>query len=525
MRADGDPLDALPGSVSDETPDSGRWGALVLLERVGSGATGEVWRAWDPQLQRDVALKLLHVSGEAGSDDGGRLLAEARALSKLRHPGVVVVHGIAEHDGRAGLWMECLEGRTLADEIERRGALPAAEVARIGEALARALEAVHAAGIVHRDLKPANVMLQRDGRVVLTDFGLGQRRAVTNPEVERASGTPMFMSPSLLAGGPATPRSDLYALGVTLRFALTGHAPFRARTLSELEREARSGPELALRVERPDAPPALVDTVDRAMAPDSARGFSSADALARALGDAAVPRARSLWRGPALAAALLGVLAVAFLGPSLIARFSRRAPSPPAAAAAIRPYDVEATLVRRTAGGYQRLAAGDRLVPGDRLSLEFHATRPAWVYVLNQDERGESYLLYPQPLFDLGNPLAAETTWVLPGPIGGRENAWTVTSRGGREHFLVVASPTPVAEIEAELSRLPKASAGHPVRYAAIPPATLERLRGVGGVTPLPEEPAARGAAAFERFAGLAGRETGVRGIWVRHVTLENPLR
>ncbi|HEV2104921.1 MAG TPA: DUF4384 domain-containing protein, partial [Candidatus Eisenbacteria bacterium] len=189
------------------------------------------------------------------------------------------------------------------------------------------------------------------------------------------------------------------------------------------------------------------------------------------------------------------------------------------------PYDVEATLVRRSGGAYQRLAPGDRVAPGDRLSLEFRATRRAWVYVLDQDERGESYLLFPQPLFDTANPIVPDSTVVLPGPIGGRENAWTVTSRGGREHFLLVASPAPVADLEAELRLLPAARPGRPIRYAAVEPAALERLRGVGGVAPLPApaKPAPNGA--FERFAALAGRERGVRGVWVRQVTLENPLR
>ena len=187
---------------------------------------------------------------------------------------------------------------------------------------------------------------------------------------------------------------------------------------------------------------------------------------------------------------------------------------------------MEARLVGRTRGAYRRLTPGDRIAPGDRLSLEFHASRPMWVYVLNEDERGESYLLFPQPLFDVANPIQPDSTAVLPGPIGGRENTWTVTSRGGREHFLVVASPEPVPDIETELRKLPAARPGRPVQYAVVEPGAVDRLRGVGGVTPVPaSERPHRRAGAFERFQALAGRETVSRGVWVRQITLENPDR
>jgi hypothetical protein len=197
-------------------------------------------------------------------------------------------------------------------------------------------------------------------------------------------------------------------------------------------------------------------------------------------------------------------------------------PPPPVETAG---FNVEAALVSRSGGAYRRLAAGDRVSPGDWLSLEFRASKPMWVYVLNEDERGETFLLFPQPLFDLANPINSDSTMVLPGPVGGQENAWRVTSRGGREHFLVVASPEPVPDIEAELQRLPDVKPGRPIQYAAIPPATVERLRGVGGVAALPEEAAPRRAGAFERFQALAGRETVTQGVWVRKITLENPLR
>ncbi len=307
------------------------WGDLTLLELARAGASGEVWRAWDGWLQREVALKFLQVarSSAPGGVSDSALLEEARALARVRHPGVVAVHGIAEHDGRVGMWMEFLEGSTLAAEIERRGALPPREVARLGLELCRALEAVESAGVVHRDIKPANIMLEATGRVVLTDFGLGRRWEFADP-AWRASGTPIFMSPGGLAGEPATPRTDIYALGVTLRWALTGRPPFASRTFEELRVEAKRGPANSLATERPDAPPALIAAIDRAMAPNSEARFAGAAPMASALEsvlEEMEPRKpRNPWKAIAVAAVVTFVVGIAAL---LVPRFLARSVHPP----------------------------------------------------------------------------------------------------------------------------------------------------------------------------------------------------
>lgn len=510
---------------SRTTSEPGRWGGLLLLEPAGAGANGEVWRAWDPSLQREVALKLL---AAAPGEGGAPLLEEARALARVRHPNVVAVHGIGDEGGRTGLWMEFLAGPTLAAEIERRGPLPADQVERLGRDLAQALQAVHAAGLVHRDVKPANVILEHSGRTVLTDFGLGQRRVLSESEPVRMSGTPLFMSPERLRGQAATPRSDVYALGVTLWCALAGRLPFGSTTIGDLRREADAGPARALRAERPDAPEVLVRAIERAMHPDPAQRPASAAEFvalldAKPMASAVRPQTH-LW---AMAAGLVLVLALGWLA---VRNLGPRVPSPAKAPVVATPaapatYDVEATLVKRGTGGWVRLADGDRVTPGDQLSLEFRATRRTWVYVLNEDERGESYLLFPQPRFDVANPISPDAASVLPGTIGGAENAWTVTSRGGREHFLIVASPEPVAELEAELGRIPPAAPDRPIEYAPVSAPTMERLRGVGGVATVRSDDRPRRAGTFDRFEALAGREQGVQGVWVRRVTLENPVR
>lgn len=275
---DGAPSDvpAVPAGIRPR-----HWGDLTLLERIGAGSNGEVWRAWDATLQREVALKFLQSRRvEASGTAREALLEEARALARVRHRGVVTVYGISEHDGRPGMWMELLRGPTLAEEIERHGALPVGDVLRIGIDLCAALEAVDRAGLVHRDLKPANVVLEPDGRVVLTDFGLGWRRAGSTEQTPRGWGTPVFMSPEIMTGEIPTHRSDLYALGVTLRWALTGTPPFHAKDWETLRAEAGRGPAAALSEERPDAPPGLIRAIEAAMAPSAVDRVPSAAKLA-----------------------------------------------------------------------------------------------------------------------------------------------------------------------------------------------------------------------------------------------------
>jgi hypothetical protein len=334
-----------------------------------------------------------------------------------------------------------------------------------------------------------------------------------------------------LAGAAAKATDDTYALGVTLRWALVGAPPFRSATLDQLRAEVARGPERALAAERPDAPAALVAGVERAMHPDPAARFANAremvgafEAISGGAGAAASARrpATAAW----LAVALIVVAAAGWWALGRQVRREPRAPvvGPPAAPA--NAYDVSASFVRRGRAGDVHLESGDRVSPGDEISLEFHSTRPVWVYVLDADERGENYLLFPQPMFDRANPVPGDSTILLPGTRGGRENAWTVTSRGGREHLMVVANTAPVPELEAEVARLPAPVPDAPIRYARVGAATMQRLRGLGGVAEVPAtSPPSDPARLLERIRALAGREQGVRGTWVRQVVLENPLR
>jgi tetratricopeptide (TPR) repeat protein len=284
------PASGPDGSTRPDTAATdgiGTWGGLVLLERIGGGAYGDVYRARDPRLDRDVALKLLRFTGEQPSAAG--VIEEARLLARVRHPNVVTVHGADEWDGRIGLWTEFLPGRTLEQILRHEGPLPVEDTVRIGIALSAGLSAVHQAGLIHRDVKAQNVMREDGGRIVLMDFGTGCERAGGSEGAGRGvAGTPLYMAPELLDGCPASVASDLYALGVVLYRLVTGDYPVRGRTVAEL-REAHAGAtRVCLRDAAPHAPASFGAAVDRLLRVDPlARGGVAdlEDALAGALAD------------------------------------------------------------------------------------------------------------------------------------------------------------------------------------------------------------------------------------------------
>lgn len=207
-----------PPATTAPTDAPKRFGHLDVLEHIASGAFGDVYRAWDPQLDREVALKLLRRAPDADAH-ADEVVDEGRLLARLRHPHIVSVYGAARIDGQVGLWMEFLRGRTLAQAVTTDGALPTRKVAEIGAALCDALGAVHKAGLVHRDVKAQNVMLAEDGRVVLMDFGAGGDLRHAGLDM---AGTPLYLAPEVARGAPASPQSDVYSLGVLLRYAATG---------------------------------------------------------------------------------------------------------------------------------------------------------------------------------------------------------------------------------------------------------------------------------------------------------------
>lgn len=281
--ADGDDDDPpAPNQDSSTTVELGLWGRFRLLAKIGQGSFGRVYRAWDPNLEREVALKILR--GASVSEAlRERILHEGRALARIRDINVVDVHGVEWHDGRAALCMEFVRGHTLDDVVFSDGRLAIQDVIRIGRDVCSALSAVHRSGFVHRDVKARNVMREPGGRIVLMDFGAGQ--PARRPDSARGpdpTGTPLYMAPELFDGEEASPRSDVYSVAVLLFYLLTGEYPRDARTITEL-RAAHRAPFRPLRDRRPEVPASLARVIERGLAANPRDRFPHAAALLEAL--------------------------------------------------------------------------------------------------------------------------------------------------------------------------------------------------------------------------------------------------
>ncbi|MFI6368361.1 serine/threonine-protein kinase [Nocardia sp. NPDC050630] len=202
-----------------------------LVERIGSGGTGVVWRAVDERLQRSVAVKQIHIKPSLPEAERDvvrqRAFREARNAARFQHPNAIVVFDITEHNGDPCLVMEYLKSKSLAGVISAQGMLPLTQVARIGEQVASALIAAHHAGIVHRDVKPGNILLDDTGTVKITDFGISRATGdVTLTETGLICGTAAYLAPEVARGADPTPAADVFALGATLFHALEGEPPY-----------------------------------------------------------------------------------------------------------------------------------------------------------------------------------------------------------------------------------------------------------------------------------------------------------
>jgi serine/threonine protein kinase/tetratricopeptide (TPR) repeat protein len=297
------------GTSANSVEGPKRWGQFQLLQRLGVGGFGEVYRAWDLTLEREVALKLLLARGLKPEEEFASIVSEARAMARVRHPNTVSVYGVDRHEGRVGLWSDFVRGQTLARWVETEGPRSEKETVEIGMKLCDALSALHHAGLLHRDIKPGNAMRADDGRILLMDFGLSQELH----QETQWGGTLAYMAPELLAGHAPSVQSDMYAMGVLLLFLCTGKQP-----LSKTETEARA--EL-----QPAISSAMRQVIDRAMSINPQERYSSAAMLRDALAASVAswpPRAapRKRWLSARMAwitAALLALCALAALIPQV----------------------------------------------------------------------------------------------------------------------------------------------------------------------------------------------------------------
>jgi serine/threonine-protein kinase len=269
--------------TSQGSPETPAFPGLSAVEPLESGGMGSVYRAWQDELARPVAVKTLRADLRVTAQLRELFQREAHILARLDHPGIVPVHDAGETECGPYYVMRLVEGVSVDRALAGK---PAAEVAEVFRRIAEALATAHRAGVLHRDLKPANVLVEPPGRAVLVDFGLSTR--MLPGEVQGAGeelvGTPDYLAPELLAGQSYSPASDIYALGATLYTTLTGQVPFPASELSLKLRAIREDDPPLPRTLRADVPKPLQAICLKAMERAPADRYASADELARDLG-------------------------------------------------------------------------------------------------------------------------------------------------------------------------------------------------------------------------------------------------
>jgi hypothetical protein len=529
-RADADAPPVTPAPLA-------RWRHLEILGTIGDGSFGTVYCAYDSGLGVDVALKLLSRSAQRPAA-AGDVLREARLLARVRHPNVVRIYGVDDHQDPVGLWMEFIKGQTLEDRLSEHGCFSAHEASLVGRDVCRALAAVHRAGIVHGDVKARNVMREEGGRTVLMDFGASRTVAdLARDEGGRLTGTPVYLPPEVLDGQPHTPSADSYAVGVLLYHLVTGSYPFSARSLDELRAAHKRGERQRIRDLRADLQDDFVQIVEQAISTDPARRFSSLGAFEDALVGvtAAVPssppdptpRLRSR-----LPRWIMSLAVVTLAGAAAGVGWTRLRTSAVPIAVAVpsggpasntavtgTAYDIDAAFYRAGSGGEQRLHADSRVAPGDELFLDLMASVPVNLYVVNEDEHGQAFLLFPMPGQRPTNPLPAGKRVTIPDRA-----RWQVDKPGEKEHFIVFASPEPIESLETAFAALPTPREGATVT-ASLPQTSVQRLRSVGGLkaTDVPSDNLPRLWSLFK--TPLADAPEHTRGLWVRQITVDNPSR
>jgi serine/threonine-protein kinase len=249
---------------------------------IGRGTMGRVYEAEHASLARPCALKIMNPGLVAREPQVVyRFWAEARAIAGLVHPHVVTVHNLGHERGYHYIEMEYVPGGvTLKERLVRDGSLDVLTASTLVRQVALALGAAHRSGLVHRDVKPANVLLAADGRAKLADFGLVRRVSERDGAAPHLAGTPTFMAPELFAGAPASPRSDLYALGVMYFYLLTARLPYSSDKISRLIKLHRQAPIPDMRRLVPEVPDEIIAVVNRLMAKDVVDRYPSADELA-----------------------------------------------------------------------------------------------------------------------------------------------------------------------------------------------------------------------------------------------------
>ena len=490
------------------------WGPLEIREQIGEGGFGRVYRAFERNLSRTVALKLLPDEQDDPLLADLRFVEEARRLAGIKHPNVVTIHGVDRFKNRTGLWMEWLEGEDLDRALKRNGPFGAMEAAALGVDICRALAAVHKAELVHRDVKLSNIFRERGGRLVLMDFGSSTRQTCKTAfdDMNHLSGTPVYIAPECFDGVDSRERIDIYSLGVTLYCMSSGKYPMEPGTADEIRQRHRNGAIVPLLDRNPELPPRFIEIVNKAMHLDPSQRYQSVgemeNDLTAFLGNVRLPtpvtrvNTASRWF-PALAgAAVLAIAAVAlFVVLPMLNRFEANA---------------EFFLVNDDRGTSERLEQGSTIHVGDELFAEMDLSHAAYVYILNQDSHGRQYLLFPVAGLEKANPVPPGTAVRL--PENNLEDGWLVNTAGGEETLLIVASRKPVQFAEELIAGLKQPGDGDPIPLHAD---MTTRLRGIGGLSrPAPAAGDSKVDAMRSSLFRQVAEKDGVK-VWVYY--LRNP--
>jgi serine/threonine-protein kinase len=371
-----------------------------IIGKVGAGGMGEVYRARDPRLGREVAIKVLHPSFSQNAKRLARFEQEARAASALNHPNVLAIHDVGHEKGVPFLVTELLEGETLREKIES-GSLTRRVAMEYAAQIAGGLAAAHGKNIVHRDLKPENVFITRDGHLKILDFGLAklvehdpdQPISTESPtealtEAGAIVGTPGYMSPEQLHGEPADPRSDIFAFGVILYEMVSGRRPFSGSTAAEISASIMRDEPAPLSYAREPVSPTLDRVIRRCLEKNPADRFESAHDLAhmlRAVSDtgevALIPPARlrnRIWLRPALVAVVVAAAAVASWW---LLNLPKAPAIPEVKHIAVMPFEVEGDDPEAR---YLAIGLAELITDGLTI-MERHTRGAAWVVPFDSD--------------------------------------------------------------------------------------------------------------------------------------------
>lgn len=522
-----------------------------LLEEIGSGGFGRVYRARDRGLDREVAIKAIAAGDSAQARR--RFVAEAQLLASVEHPNVVRVHTVLEESGEVHLVTELIEGRDLARTVETQGPLGEREAAGIAIDVCRALSALHGKELVHLDVKPGNIMRGAGGRTVLLDFGFARERSASADSGDRPlGGTPPFMAPEHLLGlGSIGPSADIYGLAATLYWCVSRAHPFDFETSGVIDRVLDGHP-VPLSDARADVDPDFAAIVERGLSRRPEDRFATAgefEAALRAWLAAAGPAEAALAPTPPRPSAVAWFSAVAVIAAiALVAVLwpdgdappdsttgraeaaDARGQDGPSTLAAIEPLDVDVRFMRRVDSGSDpdrvegvEIASNDPLPEGAEVWFEVVGREPYYLYIFNQDADGRQYCLVPEG--PEAEHHAANETRRMPAT-----EQFVVTDLSAREHVFVVASQTRVAwlDLAADMIERPQPGAGGPDgRLDGGQSRTLRStMRSIGGRTEEEDEPtgpAGAGADLIQLFAEYDEKLEGTdERVVVEHYELVN---